>query len=275
MTRDQIQLAAWGGGGLVLLIIAGVILSSRAGLLEQVRSEATQLHGQYTTLYPNDGRPSQEALTAAERLQDHQTQALKDAEEKLVAVLPDDYRRTDVNQAGSRLSADLASLKQRAQRQKIAIPQELPFEKGFDAEEGRRSLQLAQLFLYHSAIGLIMDSGITRITNVSMGTGYRDESGTYAVLPCEFVLEGNYEAFVQVVDTLREHHDQGFGIRDIKLTQGPQAVQGTLLITMITICEPVWELPAISGTIVRSGVRGAATPARPESKGRESRLGGQ
>lgn len=286
MTKDQQILLIWCAGALVVLVVAGVLLSGGAGSLETVRSEADQLHGTYTELYPDEGRPSQEALTAARRIGEHQADERKRAESTLVAALPDDYRRTDVNQAGSRLSADLAALKQRAQRQKIALPASLPFEGGFDPDETKRSLQLAQLHLYRSVADLVMDSGITRILTIKEGTPYRDASGTFAVIPCEFTVEGSYDAIVSLLDGMRARHESGFGIRDLKLTQAAQNVGATFLATVIVVNEPAWQLAAVSSTAPTgrgSPSRPAVTPQPasgggetpvPEGGRRSSRLGG-
>ncbi len=269
MTRHQQMLAIWGGGALVVLIVAGVILSGRADRLATARAEAERLHGAYQRLYPAEGRPSREALDAGKRLRDHQAQALKEAEEALIATLPDDYRRTDVNQTGSRLSADLASLRQRAQRQKVALPAQLPFERGFDSDEAKRSLQLAQLYVYRTLLDLSMDSGVTRVSEVREGVPYRNASSTYAVLPCEIGVDGNYEAIVQLIDTLRARHEGGFGVRDLKLVQGPQGVQATILATFLTLHDPAWDLHPISGVPARVGTIPAS-----DAGGRRPRLGG-
>lgn len=286
MTKDQQILLIWCGGALVGLVVAGVLLSGGAGSLEAVRSEADQLHAKYSELYPDEGRPSQEALAVARRMGEHQADERKRAEAALVAALPDDYRRTDVNQAGSRLSADLAALKQRAQRQKIGLPASLPFEGGFDPEEARRSLQLAQLYLYRSITDLVMDTGITRILGIKEGAAYRDESGTFAVIPCEFVVEGSYDAIVALLDGMRSRHEGGFGIRDLKMTQAAQNVSATFLATMIVVNDPAWQLTAVSSVTPTGrsggGTRPATTPqptsggseTAPEGGRRSSRLGG-
>jgi|GEM_PF-2705405 len=260
MTKEQQVLAMWGGGALVVLIAVWIFLGGRAENLTIISGEAATLHQSYAKLYPEEGRPSREALEAGKLLRDHQTQALTTAEKSLIATVPEDYRRTDVNQAGSRLSADLATLRQRAQRQKVALPAQLPFERGLEADEGKRALQLTQLFVYKTVLELAMDAGFSRITAIKEGVPYRDASSTYAVVPCEISVDGNYEAVVQLLDTLRARHTQGLGVRDLKLVQGAQGVQATLLMTFITLHDPVWGLTAAAAPAAAGG-RGSTPTA--------------
>ncbi len=258
MTKEQQILAIWGGGALVALIAAWIFLSGRADNLATVSGEAASLHQNYEKLYPEKGRPSQEALDAGKLLRDHQALALTTAEKSLIATVPEEYRRTDVNQAGSRLSSDLATLRQRAQRQKVTLPAQLPFERGLEADEGKRALQLTQLFVYKTVVELAMDAGFSRITAIKEGIPYRDASSTYAVVPCELSISGNYEAVVQLLDTLRAQHTQGLGVRDLKLVQESQGVQATLLVTCMTLNDPVWGLNAAAAPAAAGGR--SATP---------------
>ena len=67
MTRTQQQLAIWCGGAAVVLIIVGIVLSSRGADLETRRDRAGELHARYERLYPESGIASAEATDIAFR----------------------------------------------------------------------------------------------------------------------------------------------------------------------------------------------------------------
>lgn len=267
MTHQQKLLAIWCGAALIALAVVGYLFSSRAGDLEATRTKATALHADYLTLYPEQGVGADEALAGLKRLRDHQEQARADAERQLVGALPEDYQRSDVTEASSRMRADLGALKQRGERQKIPLPTGLPFENsGFD--QNKVSLQLAQLHLYKQVLDLCMDAGVARVSSVREGKNHRDPTGVYAVLTCEFAVEGNYEALSQLLLALRGKHALGLGVRELKLGQVGQAMQCTLVASLLTANNPQWQLTVENATPVKPG---AATPTQP---GRRSRLGG-
>jgi len=262
MTRDQKLLIIWCTAAAIVLGVVATLFSSRGSELDAARTKATGLHREYLTLYPDAGVPASESLAVGERLRDHQEQARTDAERDLVGVLPEDYQRSDVTEASSRMRADLGALKQRAERQKIALPASLPFESsGFD--QTKVSLQLAQLYLYKQVLDLCMDAGITRVSTVKEGKCHRDASGVYAVLTCEFAIDGNFEALSQVINGLRAKHAIGLGVRDLKLSQGAQSGQCSLTASLLTANNPQWKLEAEGAPAKAAGVPG--TPPRRRS----------
>jgi hypothetical protein len=266
MTRDLKLLAIWCGASALALAILAILFSSRAAELEAARTKATQLHADYAALYPEAGVGADEALVTVKRLRDHQEQARGDAERALIGELPDEYQRSDVTEASSRLRADLGALKQRAERQKTALPGSLPFEGGFDPE--RVSLQLAQLYLYKQVLELCMDSGIGRIGSVKEGRSYRDPTGLYAVVTCEFALDANFDAVSQLLAALRARHESGLGLRDLKLSLGAQGGACALVASLLTANNPQWKLSP-DGTVAPKPESGTAAPAT-----RRSRTGG-
>lgn len=242
MTREQKLLALWCAGAAIALIVAGAVFASRGGDLAEARTKAASLHADYRRLYPDQGTTAEEARAALEQLGRRQKEALDDAERELVGTLPEEYQRSDVTEASSRMRADLGALKQRAERQKIALPGTLPFEStGFD--QAKVSLQLAQLYLYRQVLDLCMDAGVTRIGAVRPARSHRDASGVYAILTCEFAVEGNYESLSQLLVALRAKHGAGLGVRELKLgQQAAQAMQCTLVASLLTANNPQWQL---------------------------------
>ena len=257
MTHEQKLLAIWCAGALITLVVAGYLIASRGDDLEAARVKGAALHEDYRKLYPDQGVAAADALAAIKRLRDHQEQARAEGERQLVGALPDEYQRSDVTEASSRMRADLSALKQRGERLKIALPAQLPFEtSGFD--QTKVSLQLAQLYLYKQVLDLCMDAGVTRVTGVRDGRSHRDASGVYAVLTCEFVLEGNFESLSQLIVALRAKHPAGLGVRDCKLSQAAQTGQCTLMASLLTANNPQWQLGVEGTPAIKSGA-GAGT----------------
>ncbi len=268
MTREQKLLALWCVGAVIALAAVAFLFSSRGSELDATRAKAAALHEDYRALYPDQGVAAEETLTVIKRMRDHQELARTEAERQLVGALPDEYQRSDVTEASSRMRADLSALKQRAERLKIALPAQLPFEtSGFD--QAKVSLQLAQLYLYKQVLELCMDAGVSRVSGVRDGRSHRDLTGVYAVLTCEFVLEGNYESLSQLLLALRAKHAAGLGVREVKLSQATQSGQCTLVASLLTANQPQWELAPEGAPAGKSPAGG--TPAQP---GRRSRLGG-
>lgn len=275
MTRDQQQLAIWCGAAVVALAVCGWILSSRSVGLEESRAKADALYTDYRKLYPDQGTPADEALREVTRLRDHQAQARKDAETGLVAVLPADYQRSGVNDASSKLGSDVTALKQRAERQRIALPAKLPYEAGLETDPARASLQLANLYLYRQVLDACMDVGVAKINDVKEGKGYRDMSGLYAVITCDVTIEGSYDALTGLLDHLRSKHASGIGVRELRLTHGQQICTATVGASLLTVNNPAWQLPAIAPTVPRKGSATNVPTATPtETQPRRSRLGG-
>ena len=267
MTHAQKLLAIWCAAALITLAVVGYLFSSRADDLETVRTRAAALHADYLALYPEQGVGAGEALAGIKRLREHQEQARADAERQLVGTLPEDYQRSDVTEASSRMRADLGALKQRSERQKIPLPAGLPFENsGFD--QSKVSLQLAQLHLYKQVLDVCMDAGVARVSSVREGKSHRDPSGVYAVLTCEFAVEGNFEALSQLLLALRGMHGLGLGVRELKLGQVGQAMQCTLVASLLTANNPQWQLTLENTAPVKPGVVPPTQPVR------RSRLGG-
>ena len=271
MTRDQQQLAIWCGAAAVLLIVAGVVFSTRGTGLEESRTKADALYGDYRKLYPDQGIPADEAMKLVQLQKDHQAQARKDAESRLVATLPIEYQRSGVNDAAAKLGSDITALKQRAERQKIVLPSALPYESGLDQEPAKSSQQLATLFLYKQVLDTCMDSGVTKVKSVKEGKSHRDASGLYAVLTCDIAVEGTYEALSALLDNLRTKHDAGIGIHDVHFTQGSQQCTIDMTTSLIIVSNPAWQL-APEGGAPRRPTTGAAAPAAEPVK--RTRLGG-
>ncbi|MBA3684351.1 MAG: hypothetical protein H0W72_03835 [Planctomycetes bacterium] len=267
MSQAQKILAIWCAGAVLVLVVFGVLLGIRGEELDTQRAKAATLHGEYLGMYPAQGEPAKDAQHRLKRLTDIQQLALKDAETALVPALPGDYQPTDINRASDRVRADLASLKQRAERQKIALPAALPFETGLDSDDGKRALQLAQFYLYKQVLGIAMDCGVPRIGLVKEGKASRDASGTYAVITCDFTIEAPYAAAAQLLTSMREAHGQGIGLRDLVLSQGKDGNTASFSASLITVNNPAWQLGSDGAAPAKGAGAAPATRTR-------SRLGG-
>lgn len=286
MTRDQRILAIWGGAAAAGCIAAFVVLSMRAGTLEELRAKAETLHRDYTALYPREGVPIEEAKRSAALLREHQEQALKEADDRLVVTLPDEYQVAGVIEASARVRNDIAGLKQKAERQKVTLPPQLPFESGVVAD--KVGIQLAQVYLYRQVLDLCMDNGVGWIRALKEGGAFRDASGTYAVVTCEFTIEASDTAMAQLLLALRQRHDVkveprapgeppmplgGIGIRSLKLAQSQQGREATIVASLITVNNAAWQLPVDGGPVRGASATAPASTTTPPAPTR-SRLSG-
>jgi hypothetical protein len=277
MTTGQRNLWFW-SVGLALVLIAGWwVLSDRADLLKNHQDEAKELTRKYAELYPANGKPASEVLAQMNSLLAHQQAALKQAEDTLVPNLPDGYNNTDLNRAAAQVHADLLHLKQRAESRKAALPSVLPFEEGLDPDAELRGMQLAQLYLYRTAIDACLDAAVNRIGSIRIAKGYCDPDGKYAVLLCELELGTTFDIADQLlIDFVEKHHAKGIGVRAVSLDQARDGSQKFILtVSLLTVNHPAWQLkpeaePAAAPT--RDPVK---PPVRPAGGGRRGgRLGG-
>jgi hypothetical protein len=254
MTPEQQRLTIWAGGALVVLVGAGWWLGSHGESLAATVNVADEYHAKYQKLYPAQGVAAPEAAQHLSTLRDHQQQALGQAEARLVPDLPAEYSVGDLNAATARVNEDYASLRKKAQREKVVLAEQLPLRDGLDPDGDKRSLQLAQLYLVRSVIETCMVAGVPEITGVECQKPYQDASGTYAVIPVMFKLKLGFEASEKLLEELRQAHDRGIGLGSLELSQDDTGgEQMTLIANLITVNPGGWKLggaePAARGTL--------------------------
>lgn len=248
MTRDQQLLAAWGGGALVALIVAGLWISSRADDLATTRGEAERSHARYRALYVDGAGPlsAEQGLAQAADLAERQEAELRTAEAALVPKLAQPYQPASLNDAAAQVTRDYSRIKQVAQSRGVKLQQNLPFETGIDADDAKRALQLAQLSLIAKTLDLALEHGAKEISSVSVDRAgsFRDASGTYATLICEISVFGTYQGSEGLLQALRARHGEGIGVRGVDLEQSDQDLQRMrLTVSLLTANNPAWQLP--------------------------------
>jgi hypothetical protein len=264
MTSDQKLLGVWGGGALALIVVGRIVLGSRADSLAENKNKAQDLHRRYEALYPAEGMTAAEADQKLGRLVEHQKKATEQAENFLVPNLPKEYEISDLGSASSQASAELDTLTQRAQRQKVELPTSLPFKGGLDQDEDKRSIQLAQLYLYRKVLDLLMDVGIKKVDTVTTGKSTRDPSGNYAVATCEFAFTAEYQSCQQLLMQLLNCHEIGIGLREIDIEQSKDGSQKVRLVaSLLMVNRPSWNLPVEAAPVATRASADGAAPARP------------
>jgi hypothetical protein len=277
MTAGQRNLMFWSGGLALVLIVGWWVLAERAEKLKNHQDEAKELTRKYADLYPANGIPASEALSKWNSLLAHQEAALKQAEDKLVPDLPDGYTNTDLNRAAAQVHADLLHLKQRAESKKAALPSVLPFEEGLDADAEQRGLQLAQLYLYRTAIDTCLDAAVNRISSIQVAKGHCDPDGKYAVLLCELDLGTTFDIADQLlIDFVEKNHAKGIGVWAVSLDQTRDGSQQfKLTVSLLTINHPAWQLKPEAEPVAAPTRDPVKPPVRPAGGGRRGgRLGG-
>jgi hypothetical protein len=261
MTPDQQRLTIWAGGALVVLVGAGWWLGNHADSLAATVREADDYHARYQKLYPAQGVAAPEAAQHLATLKDLQQQALGQAEARLVPELPAEYTVGDLNAATARVNEDYATLKKKAQREKVTLADQLPLRDGLDPDGDKRSLQLAQLYLVRSVLETCMVAGVPEISAVECQKPYQDASGTYAVIPVMFKLRLGFEATEKLLEELRQAHDRGIGLGSLELSQDDNgSEQLTLIANLITVNPGSWKLGGAEPTGKGAPIRKTLTP---------------
>ncbi|MBA3710265.1 MAG: hypothetical protein H0W83_15750, partial [Planctomycetes bacterium] len=173
MTPDQRVLVVWGGVGGAIIVVGCIALAMRGSTLSEITPRARSQHATYLKLYhpdrPQEGMPAAEALQELNKAKERQDNALHKVEAALVPDLPKGYLGNEVNSAAATIHADHATMKTRAQSQQMGLPSTLPLDSGPDKDEGKRAIQLAQLYLYRAVVDQCLDAGVSKITAITPG----------------------------------------------------------------------------------------------------------
>ena len=269
MTGEQRTLAIWGGaaGAVAVIGLAWVVI--RGGSLADDRARIAQLTSDYAKAQPA-GTKLESQIAAVQKAAQEQGRALDEAARTLAPELKSEYRASDLTSAANRVATDLKALRQRAERTRVALPASLPLEGGLDPEETVRQQQLAQLSLIRSALDLVMDAGVARISGISPGKPWADPTETYAVFPAEIDIEAPFEAIQAVLQGFLAAHKQGLGLRGAVLTpnlakpDGP--VRAKLTVSLVTPVKPEWKLVPDKSAPKAAAAKpaAAAAPAAPK-----------
>jgi hypothetical protein len=234
MTPDQRSLALWGGIAGAATLLALVWIMVRGGEHAALESKADKAHAEYQRLYPAaGGEPAADALARLTTLAAVQTAALVEAERALVAELPPDYRLDDLNQATNQARADLERLRQAGLSRRTVLPP-LPFQGVALAPDLRqRRMQLAQLWLIRRTVEILLDVGVTRISQVGLAGGGLDPDGVYGVLFLTVVCDAPQPVALDLLQRLRAEHNRGIGVREIALLPARDQVAMTMKLSLL------------------------------------------
>jgi hypothetical protein len=279
MTPERMSLMIWGGGGLLVVVLGWVWLGMRGADLDQARAKANDLHQRYVTLYhpddPQQGAPVATAVAAAQLAMHNQQDDLARAENALVPDLLPQYRNLDLTSGATQVHIDHVAIRQRAQRQKMKLPSSLPLDNGLDPDEGKRAVQLAQLYLYRAVIDQCLESGVSRVDSVQLGHAESDPSGSYAVLTCDFELAATFEHGEMLLQNLLLAHKLGIGVLAVAIDGGQGDLQHLhLTASLITLNRDKLQAPAAPAQAAGPAPAGAATTTPAGTTIPHRRLGG-
>lgn len=276
MTPDQRTLALWGGGLAAGLIVGWIVLDVVRGETLRERADlAARLGREYAELYPEKGMAIEEATGKWKNAMDLQQAALNDTEKSMVPLLPREYLETDLNSGAARVHADLAYLKQKAQRQQVRLPSTLPFEEGLSDNANQRLLQLAQLYLYRNLLDTCMEAGVTKVNSLKTDSGPCDPQGKYALMLCTIDLDMPWDRTSQLLADLNQTQNRkGYGVRSVSIEHdrsGSERV--SLVVSLITANNPAWGLRPDSAPAQLPTGQGGTQPANTGGS-RFNRFGG-
>lgn len=263
MTSDTRTLALWGGAGGAVALIGLVWVLIRGATLAGERVEVQRLTSEFALAQPAGVRLDSQ-IAAVQQAAQEQAKELEQAGRVLAPELKSEYRVSDLTSAANRVATDLKVLRQRAERSRVSLPASLPLESGLDPDETVRQVQLAQLSLYRSALDLVMDAGVTRVTTVALGRAWSDPSGAYAILTTDIDLDAPFEAVHALLGAIHAAQAQGLGVRGVTLTPNTakpdSPVRVKLTVSLITTNRPEWKLASDKAAQAQPAPR--ATPGK-------------
>lgn len=267
MNPEHRSLLIWAGSAALLVLAAWIVLAWRGDLAATqgaaIAAKRKQLGECVLPERPDEARAL--AAKAAEATQ-AQLQALASAESQLLAVLPDDYaRKLDLPSASRRVRDDAEFLRQRAESRRIAWPTAFPFDQGLSADEGQRSLELAQLYLCRQAAERCLAAPVSRVDRIALGKPISSPSGAYALLMVDFEAEASAEATTALLREFAEAHRKGLGLRSFSATLKDAKtltlrLRGTASLILSPPKEHLWKLPTEAG---RQPTQAAPRPVSP------------
>jgi len=219
MTAHQ-RLGIWLGALLVGLIVAWFVLDQRAGELQGLQAQATELGVSYARLYPENGLSAAEAERKWKSLMEHQEGALHEAQATLVPPLPRDYQDADLSSATALVHRDHSYLRNKAQRLGGKLPQSLPLDDKLDINESLRGMQLAQLYLLRQVVDAVLEAKPNRpvISSLRLGKGSTDPDQRLAVLLCEVDTELPFAIADQLLlEAAQQWPRKGLSLRNVSI----------------------------------------------------------
>jgi hypothetical protein len=94
-------------------------------------------------------------------------------------------------------------------------------------------MQLAQLWLIRRTVEILLDVGVTRISQVGLAGGGLDPDGVYGVLFLTVVCDAPQPVALDLLQRLRAEHNRGIGVREIALLPARDQVAMTMKLSLL------------------------------------------
>lgn len=246
MSPDRRRLLLWAGAAGVV-VVAGFAWTHLAGTgRSETAAKADALHASYRKLYHPD-KPAGLAVDAAQtelrELARKQSDELTATSVPLAPPIPSAYLAGSLSEAATQVNADYTALRQLAARNKVALPQSLPFESGLDADAQARGRQLANLALIRQGVQACINAGVQRITGISPGLPAAAPGGDYASFVCDIEVDGDWPAVARLLAALAQADGRGLGLRSAELaTTADRSLHAKLAMTLTTVNRESWGL---------------------------------
>jgi hypothetical protein len=242
MTSPAQHLTWWSAGLAGLVVIGAGWMWWRTDARQAVEGQAAQAVRRYDLFHPARGVEAGAVENTITQELQVRRDALVERERRLVPSLPDAFLTADLSAAEGLFREVQVGIQQKAQRQGVVLG-ELPFRSGVEAGAAERRLQLAQLYLVQQMVETALDAGVATIGAVRPGVPFRDSSGHYALIICDYEVSGSWSAVAKLMDLYAERQERsGCGLRNLALERRGDQVLVRCTSSLVTPNQAEWGL---------------------------------
>ena len=221
VTESRAALLRWGGIPLGLMLVALLVAWWWSGQLNATERQLHSQHQRYVEAYlaGSEKRLSvkQALLESQDRLY-QQTEQLQAAERQLAPELPLDFRTTHYATASDLQLRILQTIRSRAEREAIVIPEQLPLSDGLSSEEATRANQLVQLFLLQRCLDTVFNHS-KRVDELQLLPAQALASAAYVRFGLALRFTSDFRGVHLVLEQI-SGSGQGLSIRQLDLRRG-------------------------------------------------------
>ena len=220
------DLAIWGGGTWVLLVVGVCVLYWRGASLSDLTSTNDKSYAEYQKLYhpdnPKDGVYVADDEADLTKAKESQGQQLERAEAELVPQLPDSYRLVDglLNENASIVSQDQQILNTDAMSRGVNLAAKGPYSQ-LEQDTLVRARQMAELYLYRLVLHCAIDAKVKRVNSVKILQPSIDPTHSYDLYSCQFDLDTSFESGQRLLEELAYAAKLGISLTYLRITPSP------------------------------------------------------
>lgn len=289
MNEEQKELALWGGGGLLAILILSWLTASRSAQVSSHNAAVERLYPDYQRYYATvEDDPARLTMTEAQRAleesQARQAAIRQQLEAQLLVTLdpkvinaqrstPGGGAAFSYNQVVDEVDSRYRALRAKALRLNVGNLPPLPHEGADRIARGdepavlqQRALQLAEVLLVDRVLNLLIDMGIHGVSAIEALPPIADQptEPSYLGLGVQLAFAMDYINADRLQRTLRE----ASGKLDLEtLTMSPNAQHNGRFdlqvgFRQLSFWPEDWDASAILEVVPSSGTRAESSPSR-------------